>query len=115
MTERANRIVKEAVARGGGDFVEEVAAELPLQAIADLSAYRRRTASKLFDWSNPMLASEDPDFAGDPTGGGDRAPRLRDGHGRRTRKANPQDDIITKLINADKDGRGSTTTSSATS
>ena len=52
-----------------------------------------------------MLASEDPDFEGRPAGGGDRAARLRDGHGRRARSA-PQDDIVTKLINADKDGRG---------
>ena len=37
---------------------------------------------------------------------GGESGRLRNGHGRRTAQAPPQDDIITKLINADKDGRG---------
>ena len=36
MKDRATRIVADAVRRGNGDFVTEVAAELPLQAIADL-------------------------------------------------------------------------------
>jgi cholest-4-en-3-one 26-monooxygenase len=36
MKSRAHQIVTEAVARGKGNFVEEVSCELPLQAIADL-------------------------------------------------------------------------------
>src|SRR4029078_10470419 len=66
MTERAHRIVKEAAAKGGGDFVEELASELPLQAIAELIGVPQEDRKKLFHWSNQMLASEDPDFAADP-------------------------------------------------
>lgn len=36
MRERARRVVAEAVAQGGGDFVQQVAAQLPLETIADL-------------------------------------------------------------------------------
>ena len=36
LVQRANNIVDEAIAKGSGDFVNEVASELPLQAIADL-------------------------------------------------------------------------------
>ena len=36
LVDRAKGIVDEALAKGQGDFVEEVAAELPLQAIAEL-------------------------------------------------------------------------------
>ena len=90
MTERAHRIVKEAASRGEGDFVEELASELPLQAIADLIGVPQEDRKKLFHWSNSMLASEDPDFQGDPPGGGDGAAGLRDGDGggaaRRTRR-----------------------------
>ncbi|GAB3263897.1 cytochrome P450 [Nocardioides dilutus] len=105
MTERANRIVKEAAARGSGDFVEELAAELPLQAIADLIGVPQEDRKKLFHWSNQMLASEDPDFEGDPQAAATEllvyAMGMAD-----ERRRHPQDDIITKLINADKDGRG---------
>ena len=36
LIQRADRIIDDALAKGEGDFVSEVAAELPLQAIADL-------------------------------------------------------------------------------
>ena len=46
--------------RASGDFVEEVAAELPLQAIADLLGVPQEDRRKLFDWSNQMLAQRRP-------------------------------------------------------
>jgi cholest-4-en-3-one 26-monooxygenase len=108
MRERAERIVLDAVGRGSGNFVEEVAAELPLQAIADLIGVPQEDRKKLFHWSNSMLASEDPDYAG-----GDNqeaaAEVLMYAMGMAAqRKAEPRDDIVTKLINADKEGRGLT-------
>ncbi|WP_435768583.1 cytochrome P450 [Nocardioides sp. SYSU DS0651] len=108
MRERAARIVQEAVARGTGNFVEEVAAELPLQAIADLLGVPQDDRKQLFHWSNSMLANEDPDFAGtDPATAA--AEMLVYAMGMAAdRQASPRDDIITKLINADKDGRGLT-------
>ena len=108
MTTRAHNIVTEAVERGSGDFVTEVAAELPLQAIADLLGVPQEDRKKLFDWSNQMLANEDPDFQqAEP----DLAAAEILGYAMAmaaARRENPQDDIITKLINADKDGRGLT-------
>jgi cholest-4-en-3-one 26-monooxygenase len=105
MTERAHRIVKEAAARGEGEFVEELASELPLQAIADLIGVPQEDRKKLFQWSNSMLASEDPDFQGDPQAAAMELLVYAMGMADERRKE-PQDDIITKLINADKDGRG---------
>jgi cholest-4-en-3-one 26-monooxygenase len=105
MTERANRIVSEAAAKGEGEFVEELASELPLQAIAELIGVPQEDRKKLFQWSNSMLASEDPDFHGDPQAAATELLIYAMGMAA-DRKANPQDDIITKLINADKDGRG---------
>lgn len=66
MAERAQRIVAEAVARGSGNFVEQVAAELPAETIADLLGVPAEDRSELFDWTNQMTASDDPDVAGDP-------------------------------------------------
>ena len=107
MTERAHRIVADAVAKGEVDFVTEVAAELPLQAIADLLGVPQEDRKKLFDWSNQMLAGEDPEFEGQS----DVAAAEILGYAMTMaadRKANPRDDIVTKLLNADKDGRGLT-------
>ncbi|GEP38273.1 cytochrome P450 steroid C27-monooxygenase [Nocardioides psychrotolerans] len=107
MEQRAAQIVQDAVARGSGNFVEEVAAELPLQAIADLLGVPQEDRRKLFDWSNQMLANEDPDYAGEP----DVAAAEILGYAMAMaadRKANPRDDIVTKLVHADKEGRGLT-------
>jgi cholest-4-en-3-one 26-monooxygenase len=107
MTMRADQIVRAAIAKGTGDFVEDVAAELPLQAIAELIGIPQEDRSKIFDWSNQMLASDDPDIEGDP----EVAAAEILGYAMMMaadRKATPRDDILTKLINADKDGRGLT-------
>jgi cholest-4-en-3-one 26-monooxygenase len=105
MTQRAASIVKEAVGRGSGNFVEEIAAELPLQAIADLIGVPQEDRHKLFEWSNQMLAGEDPDYAGN----NDIAAAEILGYAMMLaadRQANPRDDLITKLIQAHKGERG---------
>lgn len=107
LKERARKIVADALAKGDVDFVTEVAAELPLQAIADLLGVPQEDRKKLFDWSNMMLAGEDPEFEGQ----NDVAAAEIIGYAMAMaadRKANPRDDLVTKLINADKDGRGLT-------
>ncbi|MEZ0580717.1 cytochrome P450 [Nocardioides sp. MH1] len=106
MRDRAQRIVREAVERGEGDFVQEVAAELPLQAIADLLGVPMDDRHKLFHWSNQMLANEDPDY-GEVDGQEAAAEVLMYAMGMAAeRKASPRDDIVTRLLEADKDGRG---------
>ena len=108
MRERAHRIVTDALERGEGDFVQEVAAELPLQAIADLLGVPMEDRHKLFHWSNQMLANEDPDYA-DVDGQEAAAEVLMYAMAMASeRKAAPRDDIVTRLLEADKDGRGLT-------
>ena len=108
MRERAQRIVAEAVAQGSGNFVQQVAAQLPLETIADMLGVPPEDRQKLFDWTNQMTASDDPDFADvDPQAASTEvlmyAMQLA-----AERLAEPRDDIVTKLVNADKDGRGLT-------
>lgn len=103
LVERANRIVDDALARGKGDFVFEVAAELPLQAIAELLGVPMEDRRKLFDWSNQMLAYDDPEYDAQP----DVAAAEILGYAMglaEERKKNPTDDIISKLVTADVDG-----------
>jgi|SRR5271166_4592566 len=105
LSERAQRIAQRAAAEGSGDFVLQVACELPLQAIAGLLGVPPEDRGKLFDWSNQMIGSDDPEFAhyNSLTSAGEMmwyAMQLA------ARKAEePGDDIVTTLIQADADGQ----------
>ena len=52
---------------GSGNFVTDVACELPLQAIAELLGIPQDDRRKIFDWSNEMIGYDDPEYGGDPT------------------------------------------------
>ena len=103
LTERAARIVATAMAGGTGDFVADVACELPLQAIAELIGVPQEDRKKIFDWSNTMIGYDDPDFAAD----GQAAAAELVGYAMlmaEDRRQCPRDDIVTKLVNAQIDG-----------
>ncbi len=109
LRERAYKIVEEAVAKGSGDFVEDLAAELPLQAIADFLGVPQEDRKKLFEWSNQMMAYDDPEFEIDPAVASMEILGYFDALAN-DRRANPQDDIVTKLIHAGtEDGHGALT------
>ena len=104
---RAERIVREAAEKGAGDFVTEVACELPLQAIAELIGVEQEDRAKIFDWSNQMLAYDDPEYGADPVTAAAEIIGYASELGQQ-RIATPRDDIVTKLVHADVDGRGLT-------
>ncbi|QYJ05780.1 cytochrome P450 [Nocardioides panacisoli] len=103
LKQRAETIVDAALAKDGGNFVTDIAAELPLQAIADLLGVPQEDRGKLFEWSNQMMAYDDPDVEGDQMTAFMEilaySMAMAD-----DRRRNPQDDIITKLVTADVDG-----------
>ena len=105
LVERADQIIDEVIAKGEGDFVFDVAAELPLQAIAELLGVPQEDRRKLFDWSNQMLAYDDPEYDADPAMAAAEILGYAMGLAAE-RKADPKDDIISKLVNADVDGHG---------
>jgi cholest-4-en-3-one 26-monooxygenase len=104
LTERAQNIAKTALAEGSGDFVEQVSAELPLQAIAGLLGVPLEDRDKLFRWSNEMTGNDDPEYAHvDPKMSSfeliSYAMQMAEEKAR-----NPGEDIVTTLINADIEG-----------
>jgi cholest-4-en-3-one 26-monooxygenase len=103
LTARAERIVQTALAEGTGDFVTDVAAELPLQAIAELLGIPQEDRRKIFAWSNEMIGYDDPEYNGD----GPAAAAELIGYSMgmaEDRRACPRDDIVTKLVHAQVDG-----------
>ena len=106
--ERARRIVTEAAAAGSGDFVLQVACELPLQAIAALLGVPPEDRGKLFDWSNKMIGSDDPEFADYDalTSAGELMWYAMQLAARKRQEPGSEDqDIVTTLIQADADGQ----------
>ncbi|MFC9663910.1 cytochrome P450 [Nocardia sp. NPDC127606] len=108
LTERAGAIVAAARATGGGDFVEQVACELPLQAIAELVGVPQQDRRKLFDWSNQMLNYDDPEY-GDATTTDASSTAAMEILGyawnlAEQRRTDPTDDIVSRLVHADLDG-----------
>ena len=103
LSARAEKIVTDAAAKGTGDFIIEVASELPLQAIAELLGVPQEDRHQLFEWSNLMTSYDVPELADESTLASaqllEYAQKLA-----ADRAENPQDDLITKLIQADIDG-----------
>ncbi|WP_292991818.1 cytochrome P450 [Mycobacterium sp.] len=105
LSEAARDIVERATAAGTGDFVQQIASELPMYAITNLLGVPDEDRMKLFHWTNEMVGDEDPEFAesqalmsaGELVFYGMRLAAYK--------ADNPGDDIVTKLIKADIDGQ----------
>jgi cholest-4-en-3-one 26-monooxygenase len=102
---RAKNIVQTALTAGAGEFVRDVACELPLQAIAELLGVPQDDRGKIFEWSNRMVSYDDPDF--DPDDGATASFEMLSYFMAMAedRKAAPANDIVTKLVTADIDGQ----------
>ncbi|MFJ6949080.1 cytochrome P450 [Streptomyces wuyuanensis] len=112
LRDRARRIVEEARASAGGsadgsfDFVTRIAVELPLQAIAELIGVPQEDRARIFDWSNKMVAYDDPEYAITEEIGAEAAMELI-GYSMNlaaARKECPAKDIVTQLVAAEGEG-----------
>ncbi|GAA5125558.1 cytochrome P450 [Haloechinothrix salitolerans] len=99
-------LVDEIAERRQVDFVHDIAAQLPLAVIAELMGVPDTDREKLYDWSNRMIGFDDPEFQVEGSDGAVAASEifayaneLAD-----RRRAEPRDDIVTKLIQPDANG-----------
>ena len=99
-------VLEQAIANGDCDFVVDIAAELPLLVIAELIGVPTEDRHKIFDWSNRMVGSEDPEYAVSM----DRANEARiemflyANQLAAERRKEPRNDIVSTLLGADIDG-----------
>ncbi|OMC40587.1 steroid C27-monooxygenase [Mycobacterium sp. GA-1841] len=103
----ARDIVAKAAQKDTGNFVDDIAVGLPLLAIADLIGVPEEDREKVFNWSNAIINTDDPDFDADPT----MANAELMGYAytmAEQRRACPADDIVTRLVQADIDGEAIT-------
>ncbi len=106
LNQRAQEIAKTAAAEGSGDFVEQVSAELPLQAIAGgLMGVPQEDRMKLFHWSNQMVGDMDPpEFAGNDAIAASVELIMYGMKLAAERAEKPGEDLVTKLVQADVEG-----------
>ncbi|MEU3752260.1 cytochrome P450 [Streptomyces olivoreticuli] len=106
LRERARAIVAEARERGGGNFVTDIACELPLQAIAEIVGVPQGDRARIFDWSNKMIAYDDPELAITEEVGATAAMELISYamNLAAERKKCPARDIVSRLVAAEDEG-----------
>ncbi len=93
-------LLAKAVAQGTFDFVTDVAAELPLMAIAEILGVPVEDRHKLFEWSNKLVGNSDPEYVGSADDALTAATELYVYFNQlgEERRAEPGDDIISRLI-----------------
>lgn len=101
--EVAARLIDDALSQRDVEFVESVSSELPLVAIAELLGIPYEDRRKVFDWSNRMIGSTDPDYTGGPEDATVAATELYmyANEMAAQRRVEPRNDLVTTLITAD--------------
>jgi cholest-4-en-3-one 26-monooxygenase len=93
-------LIGEVAGHGTADFVRDISAPLPLYVICELLGAPAEDREKIFDWSNRLVAEDDPDYRSPEDDGMAAAAELyayANGLAVR-RREQPQDDIVTKLL-----------------
>jgi cholest-4-en-3-one 26-monooxygenase len=105
--EMTRHIVDSIAARGECDFVTEVAAELPLQVIAEFLGVPLADRHKVFEWSNRLIGFDDPEFNGNAKEEGTRAATEMYMYANQLaleRRDHPRDDLVSVLMRGEVDG-----------
>ncbi|MGV0873526.1 cytochrome P450 [Mycolicibacterium sp. XJ879] len=99
----AREIVSAAKDKENGNFVDDIAMRLPLQAIADLIGVPEADRQKLFEWTNSIMNTDDPDYASDYAAANAELMGYAYAMAEERRRC-PADDIVTRLVEADMNG-----------
>ncbi|MEX2254727.1 MAG: cytochrome P450 [Acidimicrobiia bacterium] len=104
---RATRVVDDVAERGECEFVEDVAAKLPVQMICEMIGLDEDHWPRMVEISNTLIGSrDDPDYQlveGAQEAAAMEIYALCDAVAAE-RRADPRDDIMTALVNAEIDG-----------
>jgi cytochrome P450 len=103
----ARELVEGFIARGGGDFVEEVAAPFPVRVICDWMGVAREHEADVYRWSNAVVPNQDPEYWVSPEHA-EEASRAFDAFADElvaAKRERPGDDLATALVRARFDDR----------
>lgn len=104
--ELAGRIIDAVIEQGECDFVTDIAAELPLQVIAEFLGVPQDERKMLFEWSNRLIGFDDPEFQNSIDDGRMAAMEIYMYANQLAmqRRERPQNDIVTRLLQGEVDG-----------
>ncbi|MDV6014115.1 cytochrome P450 [Haloechinothrix sp. LS1_15] len=104
--EVCHELVDDVARQPQADFVHDIAAQLPLAVIAELMGVPGEDRERLYDWSNRMIGFDDPEFQVEGSDGAAAATEIfaYAGELAQRRRAEPRDDIVTKMIQPDSNG-----------
>ena len=103
---RAARIIDDVADREECEFVEDIAAKLPLEMICEMIGLPEADWPRMFDLSNKLVGFDDPEYRSTPEEGETAAIEIF-GYCdaiARDRRENPRDDLMTALVQAELDG-----------
>ena len=108
---RVQELVTESLDRmeaaGGGDLVGELAFTLPFDLISEMLGMPDADKIKIRDWSEALVKTLDPIITEDEVRAAFEASKAMGAHLDAViewKRANPADDLLTKLIEAEEDG-----------
>ncbi len=105
-------ILDAVVDQGHCDFVVDIAAELPLRVIAELLGVPQSACHDIFDWSNRMIGSQDPEVVvglEEAVGAAQEMFLFANTLAEDRLKA-PQDDLMSAILHGEVDGQRLNTT-----
>jgi cholest-4-en-3-one 26-monooxygenase len=110
ITEICHSLLDDIAGRGQADFVTDIAAPLPLWVICELVGAPVEDRGRIFELSNLLIGSADPEFQVEPGAQQNAAAEVY-AYGAQLaerRRANPADDIVTKLLQPNDSGEALT-------
>src|ERR1700675_3231071 len=104
--ERVIAILDRLKAADTCDFVTDIAAELPIQMLAELMGVPQEDRNKLFEWSNALIAEDDAEYRPSPETLAEKITAMSEyALGLwRERLERPGDDLISMLVHSRIDG-----------
>ena len=104
--EQAKRIVESVEGRDEIEFTMDIAAELPMQAICEMIGIAEGDRHRATSLANRMVGAQDPDFQATEEDGHIAAAEMYAicDELAADRRANPREDIMSILVNAEIDG-----------
>ena len=105
--ETTTAIIDEIAPLGACDFVDRISAELPLQVIVEMVGVPKADRRKVLDWTNKMIAFDDPEYgAASPEAGAMAAAELfmYANELAEDREKNPREDVVSLLMQSEVDG-----------
>jgi cholest-4-en-3-one 26-monooxygenase len=104
--ELARRIVDGVARKGECEFVEDLAAELPLQVICEMMGVPQQDRHHIFELSNRLIGFDDPDYQTTKADSEQASAEMFDYAMKLAEKVKqkPRDDLVSKLLVSEVDG-----------